>query len=99
MSSKFVSLVKPEQKTSSVRQIAMLMGVTTKKLKTYDVDIHLVNGDFSIHAMVTNIAKPDLLTLDNPHYDEVIEQHSHLQSVSMDDTDKAQLPVHNSIGS
>ena len=84
VSSKFVSLVKPEQKTSSVRQIAMLIGVTTKKLKTYDVDIHSVNGAFSLHATVTEIAKPELLTLDNPHYDEVIGQHSHLQGVSMD---------------
>ena len=99
VSSKFVSLVKPEQKSSSVRQIAMLMGTTTKRLKTYDVDINSVNGDFSVHAAVTEIAKPELLTLDNPHYDKVIEQHSYLQGVCMDDTDeKAQLPVHIILG-
>ena len=63
VSSKFVSLVKPEQKSSSVRQIAMLMGTTTKRLKTYDVDINSVNGDFSVHAAVTEITKPELLTL------------------------------------
>ncbi len=94
-----MSLVKSEQKSSSVRQIAMLMGTTTKRLKTYDVHINSVNGDFSLHATVTEIAKPEILTLDNPHYDKVIEQHSYLQGVCMDDTDeKAQLPVHIILG-
>ena len=37
--------------------------------------------------------------LDNPHYDKVIELHSYLQGVCMDDTDeKAQLPVHIILG-
>ena len=75
------------------------MGVTTKKLKSYDIDIDSVNGDFSLHATVTGIEKPELLTLDNPNYNEVIEQHSHLQGVCMDDTDeKALLPVHIILG-
>ena len=51
----------------------MLIGVTTKKLKTYYVDINSGNGNFSIHATVTEITKPALLALDNPPYGEVIK--------------------------
>ena len=68
-------------------------------MKSYDIDIDSVNGDFSLHATVTGIEKAELLTRENPHYNEVIEQHSHLQGVCMDDTDeKAQLPVHIILG-
>ena len=94
-----MSLVKAEPRSSSVRQIAMLMGVRTKKLRIYDVGINSLDGGFSLPATVTEIEKPELLVVDNPHYDEVIERNSFLQGVRMDDTDqKSQLPVHIILG-
>ena len=94
-----MSLVKAEPRSSSVRQIAMLMGVRTKKLRIYDIGINSLDSEFSLPATVTEIEKPELLVLDNPHYHEVIERHSYLQGVRMDDTDqKSQLPLHIILG-
>ena len=55
VSSKFASLVKAEPRSSSVRQIAMLMGVRTKKLRIYDVGINSLDGEFSLPATVTGL--------------------------------------------
>ena len=46
VSSRFVGLVNVQPRSSSLRQIAMLMGVTTKKMKTYDVVVQSVSSDF-----------------------------------------------------
>jgi hypothetical protein len=68
------------------------MGVTTKKMKTYDVVVQSVNSDFRLDVNVTEIDKRELLFLDNPHYKQVIKGHSHLKGVHMDDDDeKSQL--------
>ena len=59
--SKFVSLVEAEPRSSTVRQIAMLMEVATKKLRIYDVDVKSLDREFSVPASVTEIEKPELL--------------------------------------
>ena len=99
VSSTFVGLVNVQPRSSSLRQIAMLMGVTTKKMKTYDVVVQSVNSDFRLDVNVTEIDKRELLSLDNPHYKQVIKGPSHLKGVHMDDDDeKSQLPVHIILG-
>ena len=99
VSSTFISLVNAQPSSSSLRQIAMLMGVVTKKMKSYGVVVHSVDGDFQLDVKVTEIEKRDLLTIDNPHYDQVIEDNSYLKGVRMDDKDeKSQLPVHMILG-
>ena len=94
-----MGLVNVQPRSSSLRQIAMLMGVTTKKMKTYDVVVQSASSDFRLDVNVTEIDKRELLSLDNPHYKQVIKGHSDLKGVHMDDDDeKSQLPVHIILG-
>ena len=95
VSTTFVKLTKAQPKSSSLRQIAMLMGVTTKKMQVYDVLMQSVMSQFQHEVNVTEIEKRELLTLENPHYRQVINQNPHLRGVIMDDDDsKSLLPVH-----
>ena len=63
------------------------MDVTTKKMKTYDIVIHLMINNFQLDVNVTEIDKREPLTLDGPHYKQVIESYSHLEDVQMDNED------------
>lgn len=40
-------------------------------------------GDFVLEARVTKINKRELLTLDNPNYGKLIEEHQHLRGIVM----------------
>ena len=98
-SSTFVKLVKARPKAAGLRQIAMLMGVTTKTLQEFNVTMHAVTDNFQLDVSVTKIDKRELLLLENPRYEKVLAEHPHLRGVLMDDDDgKSQLPVHLILG-
>jgi Ni,Fe-hydrogenase III small subunit len=46
VASTFVILVNIQPRSASLHHIVLLMGVITKKMKTYDVVVHSVNSDF-----------------------------------------------------
>ena len=99
----FVKLVKARLKAAGLRQIAMFMGDTmgeaTKTLQEFDVTMHAVTDNFQLDVNVTKIDKRELLLLENPCYEKVLAEHPHLRGVYMDDDDeKAQLPVHLTLG-
>ena len=98
-SSTFLKLVKARPNTAGLRQIAMLMGVTTKTLQEFNVTMHAVTDNFQLDISVTRIDKRELLLLENPHYEKVLAEHPHLRWVHMDEDDeKSQLPVHLILG-
>ena len=98
-SSTFVKLVKARPKAAGLRQIAMLMGVTTKTLQEFNVTMYAVTDNFQLDVSVTKIDKRELLLLENPRYEKVLAEHPHLRGVHMDDDDgKSQLPVHLILG-
>ena len=91
--------IKAEPTKSDVRDIEMLLGTTTRKVDIFHIGIQSVNGDFSLEADVTKIAKQQLLLLPNPRYDEVLEKYQHLDGVVIEDDDpKEQLPIHIILG-
>ena len=98
-SSTFVSLIKAQPKSSGLRQIAMLMGVTTRTMQEFNVTMSAVTGNFQLDVSVTKIEKRELLLLENPQYKEVLAKHQHLRGVHIDDVDeKSHLPVHLILG-
>ena len=98
-STTLTSLVKTKAVKSSTRKITTLFGVTTAKLVEHDLVLKSLRGDFTLDAKVTVINKRELLTLDNPRYDKLIQEHQHLQSVVMEDkTPDDHLPVHLILG-
>jgi hypothetical protein len=79
---------------SDICDIEMLLGTATRKVDIFHIGIQSVNGDFSVEADVTKIAKQQLLMLPNPCYDEVLEKYQHLDGVVIEDDDpKEQLPI------
>ena len=77
----------------------MLTGVTTRTMQVFGVVISSVTGDFELEVDVTKVNKRELLILENPRYNQLIEGNSHLKGVRMDDVDdKAKLPVHLILG-
>ena len=78
-SSTFVKLVKARPNAAGLRQIAMLMGVTTKTLQEFNVTMHAVTDNFQLDVSVTKIDKRESLLLENRRYDKVLAEHPHLR--------------------
>lgn len=98
-SSTYVNLTKAEIKTSGVHQIAMLVGMTTRMMKEYNVTMHAVTGKFALDVNVTKVDKRELLQLENPKYKQILNEYPHLRGVHLDnDDDKKCLPVHLILG-
>ena len=97
-SSTAINLTHAKLKSTGLRQIAMLTGVTTRTMQVYEVKIQSLSGDFDLDVNITKIKK-ELLSLDNPKYREVLSKYSHLRAVEMDDDDqKDLLPIHLILG-
>lgn len=84
-SSTLVTLTKAELKASGVRQIAMLMELTTRTLQENSVKMNSVTGDFTLDVNVTKVDKRELLSLENPKYKEALSEHPHLTGVQLND--------------
>ena len=64
------------------------------------MEIESTNNDFKMETNLTKVDKSELLSLDNPRYEELIHQYSHLKGVTITDRDnKPQFPVHIVLGS
>ena len=98
-SSTAINLTHAKLKSTGLRQIAMLTGVTTRTMQVYEVKIRSLSGDFDLDVNITKIEKKELLSLDNPKYKEILSKYSHLRGVEMDDDDqKDLLPIHLILG-
>ena len=91
-----IDLVSASLKSTGLRQIMILTGITTRTLQVLGVVISSVPCDFELEVEVN---KKEWLILENPRYNQLIEGSSHLKGVRMDDVDeKAKLPVHLILG-
>ena len=62
------------------------MGVVTKPVQIYKVEINSLKGDFLLETDVTKVNKKQLLSLENPCYQQVLERYDHLKGAKMDFT-------------
>ncbi len=60
------------------RRIEMMMHTVNKMTEVRDLEISNLKGDFHIKTEVTKVDRASLLSLENPKYDRVLEQYSHL---------------------
>ena len=90
----------PRQRSKKeVRKIEMLLGATTREVELLTIEITGSDGEFSMPVEVTKVNKSELLFLDNPKYQQLIDDNKHLRGVVMDDHDtKSRLPVHIILG-
>ena len=99
ISALLVDLLKVKPARTLTRGIKTIMGLVTKRIETYDVNISDTQGRFSLPVCATKIEQRELLSLENPNYPEMLKRYSHLKGVQMEETDtKKILPIHVILG-
>ena len=94
-SGKLIDLLKKKPCETKTRRVDMLMSSQVTKLEVYNTLIESLDGNFSMSVKLTKVHKGELLTVDNPKYQQLIDNYSHLKGIKLDDFDtKEQLPVH-----
>ena len=87
--------IRPHQR--EVRQIEMMLRTVSKQVEVFKVQVSSTTGDFSTE--VTKVDKQQLLSLENPRYDQCLAKYAHLEGIEMEDKDsKGLLPVHLILG-
>ena len=77
------------------KRIEMFMAATTAKMEVFKATVTLKSGEVNL----TKVNRVELLSLENPRYEQSMKTYLHLKGVEMDDTDsKPLLPVHVILG-
>ena len=77
----------------------MLMASATARMEIFKTTVSSMSGDYSLDVNLTKVNRGELLSLENPRYEQLIKSYSHLRGVEMDDTDaKPLLPIHVILG-
>ena len=89
--------VRPYQR--EVRQIEMMLGAVTKQVEIFQVQVSSTSGDFCLDTEVTKVDKNQLISLENPRYEQCLAKYVHLKGIEMEDKDsKDIMPVHLILG-
>ena len=89
--------VRPYQR--EVRQIEMMLGAVTKQVEIFQVQVSSTSGDFYLDTEVTKVDKNQLISLENPRYEQCLATYAHLKGIEMEDKDsKDIMPVHLILG-
>ena len=76
-----------------------MLHTTNNLIDIYDVEITNTKGDFTINTEVSKVDRAELISMPNPHYEDIIQTYTHLQGVKMEDSsNKEYLPVHVILG-
>ena len=99
-SAKLIDLLEKKPCETKMKRVDMLMSSQVTKLEMYNSLIESIDGSFRMNVKLTKVNKGELLTVDNPKYQQLINNHSHLKGIEIKDRDtKQQLPVHVVLGS
>ena len=99
-SGKLIDLLKKKPCESKTKWVDVLISSQVMKLEMDDAQIDSLDGNFSMSVKLTKVHKGELLTLDNPKYQQLMSNYSHLKGIKIEDFDtKEQLPVHVVLGS
>ena len=80
---------------TQTKQIEIMLCSKTTNVEIYNVSVTSINGDFKMSVTVSKVDKPELMMLENPKYEELMEKYTHLSGVYMDDMDtEPNLPGH-----
>lgn len=89
--------IRPHQR--EVRQIEIVMGVVTTPVEIFRIHVKSLKEGFLLETEVTLVNKKQLLSLENPRYQQVLQRYGHLKGMKMDDMDTEDfLPVHLILG-
>ena len=78
----------------------MLLASKAARFEICNLEFKSIDHHFSLTTKVTKINKSELLTVPNPNYTQLCQNHPHLKGVTLnDDSTKPSLPVHAILGS
>ena len=84
---------------TEIRRIEMMISDVTKRVQLYKVNVSSVTSDFTFKTEVTKVDRKELLAVENPRYQEMVNKYPHLKGVHIDDRDaKERLPIHLILG-
>lgn len=69
--------VRPYQR--EVRQIEMMLGAVTKQVEIFQVQVSSTSEDLCLDTEVTKVDKNQLLSLENPRYEQCLAKYAHLK--------------------
>ena len=76
-----------------------MLGAVTKEVEVFQVQVSSTSRDLSLTTEVTKVDKNQLLSLENPRYEQCLTNYAHLKGIEMEDKDsKDTLPVHLILG-
>jgi len=72
-----------------------MLGGTTREVELSTIKVHSIEGTEELSVDVTKVERGELLRINNPHYQKIIDSYAHLKRVELTDPDsKPHLPVH-----
>ena len=78
----------------------MLLTSKVTQLQIYKVKVQAIDSDYELETNLTKVNKSELLVVDNPRYDDLLEKYQHLKEVKLNETEtKKSLPIHVVLGS
>ena len=82
-----------------VPRIDMMLGAITREVELSTIKVHSIEGSEELSVDVTRVERGELLKINDPHYQKIIDLYAHLKGVVMTDHDpKPHLPVHLILG-
>ncbi|XP_068680119.1 uncharacterized protein [Montipora foliosa] len=77
----------------------MMLGATSREVELSTIKVRSIEGSEELRVDVTRVERGELLRINNPHYQKIIDSYAHLKGVEMTDHDpKPHLPVHVILG-
>ncbi|XP_046841042.1 uncharacterized protein LOC124435137 [Xenia sp. Carnegie-2017] len=100
ISGKLASMLRVKPIETQTTKVDMLLTSKTTRLEIYEGEVEAIDSDYSMKVKLIKVEKEVLLTVDNPHYENLQREFEHLKIAKFVDNDqKAQLPVHIVLGS
>lgn len=99
-SAQLLDLLKKRPCETKTRRVDMLISSKVTKLEVYDTVVESLDGNYQMSVKLTKVNKAELLSIENPKYEQLVDKYPHLRGVKITDRDtKDQLPIHVVLGS
>lgn len=99
VSAKVVNMMHKKPIEVTTKHVEMIMGSHIAKTETYDAVLGSIDDTFQMDVKLTKVDKTQLLSVDNPRYEQMKETYPYLNRVNVADKDvKDQLPIHVILG-
>ena len=75
-SAQLINTLRIKQAEIQTKKIKMMLGSMTTKVEMYDVNVTSISGNFSMGVTVSKGDKPELMTLENPKCEDLMERYT-----------------------